>query len=70
MFASKTGENTYFMVYTINYSNYCQLSSSNEYTYTYKFPITLYTNKRGDNNHTTIDIRDLGGCFNPMQLTI
>ena len=70
VFASKAGENSYFMVYTINYSNYCQLNSSNEYTYTYKFPITLYTNKRGDNNHTTIDIRDLGGCFNPMQLTI
>ena len=69
VFSSKTGD-TFYMVYTINYSDYCSVSSDgSQYNYTYAFPITLYTNKRGS-NATKIDIRDLGGCFNPKQLTI
>ena len=62
--------NTYFFIRTIEYSEYCKLNPrTKKYEYTYKFPMTFYTSKRGtDANATLIDIRDLAGNFNPMKL--
>jgi hypothetical protein len=63
-------KNTYFFIYTINYSDYCKLDpQTKKYEYTYDYHFTMYTSKRGDNT-TTIDIRDLDGNFNPMTLTL
>ena len=60
--------NTFYFIYTITYDMYRHLDQATwTYNYTYEFPITLYTNSRTD-NRTLIDIRDLGGKFNPMKL--
>ncbi len=62
--------NTYFFIRTIEYSEYCRLDPrTKKYEYTYKFPVTLYTSKTGDNS-TKIDLRDLAGYFNPMELEL
>ncbi|MBR3287184.1 MAG: hypothetical protein IKI72_05125 [Bacteroidales bacterium] len=60
--------NTFYFIYTISYDMYRHLDQATwTYNYSYEFPITLYTNSR-TNNATLIDIRDLGGKFNPMKL--
>lgn len=57
-FASKAGKNTFYYIYTINYSDYCKLNPATlKYDYFYEFPCTLYTNST--NNSTAIDIREL-----------
>lgn len=62
--------NTYFFIRTIEYSEYCRLDPrTKKYEYTYKFPVTLYTSKTGDNS-TKIDLRDMRGYFNPTELTL
>lgn len=63
-------KNTYFFIYTINYSDYCTLNpQTKKYEYTYDFHFSMFTSKRGDNS-TRIDIRDLAGDFNPKILTL
>ena len=65
-----SAKNTYFFIYTINYSDYCKLNpQTKKYEYTYDFHFSMFTSKRGDNS-TRIDIRDLAGDFNPMILTL
>ncbi len=62
--------NTFYYIYTIKYSDYCQLNPrTKKYVYNYDFPITFYTNKTGDNS-TKIDIRDLAGNFYAKELTL
>ena len=68
--------NTFFYIYTINYSDYCSLNpSTKKYEYKYIYVdteqdrIRLKTNKQGDNS-TRIRLRDLAGNFNPVDLTI
>ena len=62
--------NTYFFVRTITYSEYCKLDPrTKKYVYTYKFPMTFYTSKSGDNS-TAIDIRDMRGDFNFVRLPL
>lgn len=63
-FTSKTGKNTYFFVYTINFSDYRYLDqATKKYMYDYDYEFTMYTSKQGDNS-TPIKIRDLGNKFN------
>ena len=73
-----TNRNTFFYIFTINYSDYCYLDSrTKKYVYKYQFGIgqtekdhiILYTNKTGDNS-TKIDIRDMAGNFVGQVLTI
>lgn len=70
--------NTYFFIYTINYSDYCSLNPrTKKYEYKYIFGvkdddsdrIILKTSKPGDNS-TKIDIRDMKDNFNPVELTL
>ena len=73
--------NTFFYIYTINYSDYCHLDSrTKKYVYKYVFgdpnvsgdandKITFYTNKTGDNS-TKIHINDMAGNFAPVDLVI
>ena len=73
--------NTFFFIYTINYSDYCHLDSrTKKYVYKYKYDdIKFYTTKAvideedptsGDNS-TKIHISDLADFFNPVvDLTI
>lgn len=68
--------NTFFYIYTINYSDYCSLNpSTKKYEYKYIYGgteqdrIRFKTNKQGDNS-TRIRLRDLAGNFNPVDLTI
>lgn len=69
VFESKNGKNTYFYIYTINFSDYRKLNADNKYVYTYDFYFTLYTSNL-NNNSTKIDLRDLGEKFNPKVLTL
>ena len=70
VFTNKTGENTYFFVYTINFSDYRTLNPiTKKYVYHYNYSFTLYTSKQGDNS-TEIDIRDLGEKFIPTTVTL
>ena len=70
VFTNKTGENTYFFVYTINFSDYRTLNPiTKKYVYHYNYSFTLYTSKQGDNS-TEIDIRDLGEKFIPTTETL
>lgn len=63
-------KNTYYFVKTIKYSDYCKLDPrTKKYIYTYDFDCQFYTSKSGS-NATTIDIRDLAGYFNPMELEL
>lgn len=63
-------KNTYFFIYTINYSDYCKLNpQTKKYEYTYDYHFTMYTSKRGDNS-TQISISDLDGNFNEKILTL
>ena len=66
--------NTYYFIYTINFSDYRTLDENDKYKYTYSFNFTMYTSNRQATgtygNSTNIDIRDLGGKFNPMPLTL
>lgn len=71
--------NTFYYIYTINYSDYCSLNPRTkkyEYKYIYGGPtapaaekIVFYTNKGGDNS-TKIHINDLANQFTPVDLTI
>ncbi len=62
--------NTFYYVFTINYSDYCHLdTATHKFKYTYEFPIKLFTGKTGDNS-TRIHISDLDGFFNPTELTL
>ena len=66
--------NTYYFIYTINFSDYRTLDQNDKYKYTYSFNFTMYTSNRqatgAHGNSTTIDLRDLGGKFKPMTLTL
>jgi len=65
-----SSRNTYYFIYTIDYSDYCKLNSrTKKYEYTYQYDFTMYTSKPGDNS-TKIDIRDLAGNFNPKVLIL
>ena len=69
-FTSKAGKNTYFFVYTINFSDYRYLDPvTKKYEYNYEYDFTMYTSKSGDNS-TAIKIRDLGGKFNTADVTL
>ena len=75
-FTSKEGKNTFFYVYTINYSDYCYLDTrTRKYVYKYIFgdsaddKITFYTTTRGDNS-SWIHICDMESQFNPVDLKI
>ena len=71
--------NTFFYIYTINYSDYCSLNPrTKKYEYKYIYggstapaaeKIVFYTNKGGDNS-TKIHINDLANQFTPVDLTI
>ncbi len=62
--------NTFYFIYTINYSDYCKLNPrTRKYEYTYDFPLAFFTNKSTDNS-TRILIRDLKGDFNPKELAL
>lgn len=70
VFASKAGRNSYYFLKTIKYSDYHKLiPGTEEYEDHFEFPVTLFTSKQGD-NRTAIDIRDLGGDFNPTILDL
>lgn len=69
-------KNTFFYIYTINYSDYCSLDSrTKKYVYKYIYGdtdqdrIRFYTTSRGDNS-SKIHINDLAGIFTPEDLTI
>ena len=63
-------KNTYYFVKTINYSDYCKLDPrTKKYIYTYAFDCQFYTSKSGS-NATKIDIRDLAGYFNKIELEL
>ena len=71
-----TRRNTYFFVYTINYSDYCKLDPrTKKYVYKYKFGetaddrIILKTSTSGS-NATRISISDLEGHFNEKILDL
>ena len=71
-----TRRNTYFFVYTINYSDYCKLNPrTKKYVYKYKFGettndrIILKTSTSGS-NATRISISDLEGHFNEKILDL
>lgn len=65
-----SSRNTFYFIYTIKYSDYCQLNPrTRKYEYKYDFPLTFYTSKNGDNS-TRIKIRDLKGDFNTTDLTL
>ncbi len=69
-FTSKAGKNTYFFVYTINFSDYRYLDPvTKKYEYNYEYDFTMYTSKSGDNS-TAIKIRDLGGKFNTADVAL
>ena len=68
--------NTFYYIYTINYSDYCSLNPrTKKYEYKYVFGattedrITFYTNKTGDNS-TRIHINDLANQFTAVDLVI
>lgn len=62
--------NTYYFIYTINFSDYRTLDPvTKKYVYHYDHAFTMYTSKRGDNS-TPIKIRDLAGKFNETDVTL
>lgn len=73
--------NTFYYIYTINYSDYCSLNPrTKKYEYKYVFGATetdrirFFTNKTdtesSDNNSTKIHVNDLAGQFTPVDLGI
>lgn len=69
-FASKSGKNTYFFIYTINFSDYRTLNPiTKKYEYNYDYAFTMYTSKQGDNS-TAIQIRDLAERFNETTVSL
>ena len=62
--------NTYFFIRTIEYSEYCKLDPvTKKYVYDYDYSIKFKTSKPGDNS-TKINISDMAGRFNEMELTL
>ena len=75
-FTSKAGKNSFYYIYTIDYSSaragmsyYTIDPATREITYKVDYPITLYTTKSSGNS-TKILISDLKGYFTPMELTL
>ena len=69
-FASKSGQNSFYYIYTIERSDYYHVNpATREVTYTNEFPIKLYTTKNGGNS-TKILISDMKGRFDETTLTL
>lgn len=69
-FASKSGLNSFFFIYTIERSDYYHVNpTTREVSYTNEFPIKLYTTKNGGNS-TDILISDMKGRFEESTLTL
>lgn len=65
-----SSRNTFYYIYTVDYSDYRTLDPvTQKYVYHCVFPITFYTNNRGDNS-TAIRIHDPKEVFNDVDLTI
>lgn len=75
-FSSKSGQNSFYYIYTIDYSSarpgmsyYTIDPSTREVTYKTNYEITLYTTKSSGNS-TKIHISDMAGYFTPTDLTL
>lgn len=75
-FSSKQGKNSFYYIYTIDYSSarpgmsyYTINPSTREVTYKTNYEITLYTTKSSGNS-TKIHISDMAGYFTPTDLTL
>jgi hypothetical protein len=75
-FASKSGQNSFYYIYTIDYSSatpnmsyYTIDPSTREITYKTNYAITLYTTKSSGNS-TKIHISDINDYFTPTELTL
>jgi len=75
-FSSKQGKNSFYYIYTIDYSSarpgmsyYTIDPSTREVTYKTNYEITLYTTKSSGNS-TKILISDMAGFFTPTELTL
>lgn len=70
-FASKSGQRSFYYIYTIEYSQYPHPDPiTHEIVGTTTFPLTFYTTKNGGNS-TDILISDMNGYFDPpVKLTL
>ena len=75
-FSSKQGKNSFYYIYTIDYSSarpgmsyYTIDPATREITYKTEYEITLYTTKSSGNS-TKIHISDMAGYFTPTDLTL
>ena len=69
-FSSKEGQNSFYYIYTINFTDYQKVNqTTHEISYVKEFKVKLYTTKSSGNS-TSILISDMNDYFTPKPLTL
>lgn len=69
-FSSKAGQNSFYYIYTINFTDYQKVNqTTHEISYVKEFKVKLYTTKSSGNS-TSILISDMNDYFTPKPLTL